>query len=201
MIRSALVGAFLLASYSSGNEIYERIKKKGHTGTWPTSWPSLSKTWTCTTASGMSGLGATPGSEDVEFSSTYNLAVVSVGFRHYMLSNYNSATSFHGLFVYPSDQSAPVKLAIAAPFNPQGISLFDMGNNVLRIFVVSHKTAAGAGKEEVVIVDYNTSTKTATSTKRVDMSSKYKSVTVTLLLIMDYSQLWSWESHMEFMWK
>ena len=93
------------------------------------------------------------GSEDVEISRKHNLAVATIGLRYHEWFK-DSKLNFQGIFIYHlEDLENPVKIAIPKS-NPHGLSLFELENGNLRIFIVSHDNGVGNGVEETIIIDY-----------------------------------------------
>lgn len=122
--------------------------------------------------------------EDIEINYEFNIAVVSIGFRSHLfdsLHNHEShnsqKASFQGVYIYHDTNqfdyktNQPIQIEIPES-NPHGIDIFKISDEIVRIFVVSHKDFTDpeknselnySGEEEIIYFDYNVITKSIAS--------------------------------------
>merc|ERR1712187_173162 len=81
--------------------------------------------------------------------------------------------NFQGIFIYRLENlENPVKIEIPDS-NPHGLSLFELENGKIRIFIVSHDNGLGDGVEETIIIDYSPGNKSYEIISRVSHDSLY----------------------------
>lgn len=137
---------------------------------------ALLRDFRCKLAPGMAELGQPfAGSEDVEISRKHNVAIATIGLWYQpIFGKIFEQPKFQGLFIYHLDDiENPVAVKLHAS-NPHGLSLRELDDDSIRIFVASHdngKTVGGA--EETIIIDYKVSTREAREISRIQHESLY----------------------------
>lgn len=111
----------------------------------------------CHPAPGFENFGELPGAEDLERSG--DSIFVSVGLRYDLFAKTLPPTKWQGVFVYNrlNPEKEPVKIGLSRA-NPHGLSLFRIGEGLVRVFVVSHAVITAAevsGREEIIVFDFD----------------------------------------------